>query len=175
GQSVKTQLDNTVMKVWLPKPLLPGASTKFNIEFKTYFDNGGTIRRRMKMYSTFGYKHYDGVHWYPRIDVYDRKFGWETDQHLTREFYGDFGSYDVSITLPNNYILDGTGVMTNEKEMLPADLRTRLDISNFKAKPWEEKPSVMIVPDGTTKTWKFHADNVHDFAFSADPTYRIGE
>lgn len=175
GQQVKTELDNTIMKVWLPKPLLPGKSTKFNIAFNSYFDAGGTIRRRMKMYTTFGYKHYDGVHWYPRIDVYDRKFGWETDQHLTREFYGDFGSYDVELTLPNNYILDGTGVMTNEQEMLPADLRQKLDITNFRTKPWEEKPSQIIVPDGTTKTWKFHGDNVHDFAFSADPTYRIGE
>ena len=175
GQNVKTELDNTIMKVWLPKPLLPNSSISFKISFNSYFDAGGTIRRRMKMYSTFGYKHYDGVHWYPRIDVYDRKFGWETDQHLTREFYGDFGTYDVSITLPNNYILDGTGIMTNEKEMLPADLRQKLDISNFAKKPWEEKPSEIIAPDGTTKTWKFHADNVHDFAFSADPTYRIGE
>ncbi len=176
GQSVKTELDNSILKVWLPKPLLPNTSTKFNIAFNSYFDAGGTIRRRMKMYTTFGYKHYDGVHWYPRIAVYDRKFGWETEQHLDKEFYGDFGQYDVELTLPNNYILDGTGVMTNEQEMLPADLRQKLDISNFVNVPWEKQaPSVIIVPDGSTKTWKFHAENVHDFAFSADPTYRIGE
>jgi hypothetical protein len=175
GQTVKTELDNTILKVWLPKPLLPNSSVKISMNFKTYFDNGGTIRRRMKMYQTFGFKHYDGVHWYPRLCVYDRKFGWETDQHLTREFYGDFGSYDVELTFPNNFIVDATGVMTNEQEMLPAALRQQLDIANFKAKPWEEKPSVIIPADGTTKTWKFHADNVHDFAWTADPTYRIGE
>ncbi len=175
GQAAKTELDNTIMKVWLNKPLLPNSSVKFSMTFKTYFDAGGTIRRRMKMYKTFGSKHYDGVHWYPRISVYDRKFGWDTDQHLTREFYGDYGVYDVELTLPNNYILDATGVMTNEKEMLPTDLRQRLDISNFRSKPWESAPSVVIVADGTTKTWKFHADNVHDFAWTASPNYRIGE
>ncbi len=174
GQTVKAELDNTIMKVWLTKPLLPNSSVKFNLTFKTYFD-AGTIRRRMKLYKTFGSKHYDGVHWYPRIDVYDRKFGWETDQHLTREFYGDFGTYDVELTLPNNYILDATGVMINEQEMLPAELRQRLDISNFRTKPWESPPSVIIPADGTTKTWKFHALNVHDFAFTASPNYRIGE
>jgi hypothetical protein len=175
GQNVKVEYDNTIMKVWLPKPLRPGYSTKISMNFKTYFDNGGSIRRRMKMYSTFGYKHYDGVHWYPRIAVYDRKFGWETDQHLTREFYGDYGVFDVEITLPNNYIMDATGVMTNEQEMLPADLRQKLDIANFAKKPWESAPSEIIKRDGTTKTWKFHAENVHDFAWTADPTYRIGE
>lgn len=175
GQNLKTELDNTIMKVWLPKPLLPNSSVKFNLTFKTYFDVGGSIRRRMKLYKTFGSKHYDGVHWYPRIDVYDRKFGWETDQHLTREFYGDYGTYDVELTLPNNYVLDGTGVMTNEQEMLPAELRQRLDIANFAKKTWESAPSVVIPADGTIKTWKFHAINVHDFAFTASPNYRISE
>ncbi|MBI3511285.1 MAG: M1 family metallopeptidase [Bacteroidetes bacterium] len=175
GQDLKTELDNTIMKAWLPKPLLPNQSVKFNISFKSYFDDGGNIRRRMKMYKTFGYKHYDGVHWYPRIDVYDRKFGWETDQHLTREFYGDFGSYDVEITIPNNYILEGTGTMLNEKEVLPSDLRARLDISNFAHTAWNSAPSEMIHADGTMKTWKFSGINIHDFAFSADPLYRIGE
>lgn len=175
GQQVKTETDNTIMKVWLPKALLPGRNMKFNISFSTYFDAGGNIRRRMKMYRTFGYKHYDGVHWYPRMAVYDRKFGWETDQHLTREFYGDYGAYDVELTIPNNYILEATGTMLNEQEVLPAELRQKLDIANFKSKPWESAPSVVIAPDGSTKTWKFHAENVHDFAWTADPTYRIGE
>lgn len=175
GQPARVEMDNTIMKVWLTKPLRPGYATKISMNFKTYFDNGGSIRRRMKMYTQFGNKHYDGVHWYPRIAVYDRKFGWETDQHLTREFYGDYGVFDVELTFPNNYICDATGVMTNEQEMLPADLRQRLDISNFAKKPWESPPSVAIVKDGTTKTWKFHAESVHDFAWTADPSYRIGE
>jgi len=175
GVQAKMEMDNSVMKIWLPKPVRPGYATKISMNFKTYFDEGGSIRRRMKMYSTFGSKHYDGVHWYPRIAVYDHKFGWETDQHLTREFYGDYGVFDVELTFPNNYIVDATGVMTNEQEMLPADLRQRLDISNFAKKPWESAPSQIIVKDGTVKTWKFHAENVHDFAWTADPNYRIGE
>lgn len=175
GQPARVEMDNTVMKVWLTKPLRPGYATKISMNFKTYFDNGGSIRRRMKMYSQFGNKHYDGVHWYPRIAVYDRKFGWETDQHLTREFYGDYGVFDVELSFANNYIVDATGVMTNEQEMLPPDLRQKLDISNFAKKPWESEPSVIIPRDGSTKTWKFHAENVHDFAWTADPLYRIGE
>ncbi len=174
GIDLKTEKDNTVIKVYLPKPLQSGESITFTIEFKTYFDSG-TIRNRMKLFNAWGFKHYDVVHWYPRISVYDRKFGWDTDQHMDHEFYGDFGTYDVAFTFPNNYVLDATGILLNKEEVMPADLRSKLDIKNFKDKPWGEKPSVIIAADGTTKTWKFHAENVHDFALTADPTYRIGE
>jgi hypothetical protein len=174
-QEVKTELDNTILKVFLPASLKPGASIKFNVDFQTWFDEGGSIRRRMKMFKTFGYKHYDGVHWYPRISVYDRKQGWDTDQHLTREFYGDYGTFDVEITLANNFILDATGMLINKEEALPQSLRDSIDIRRFKDKPWESRPTFIIKPDGKRKTWKFHAENVHDFAFTADPTYRMDE
>jgi hypothetical protein len=174
GTELKMEVDNTVMKVYLPASLKPGDKITLNLEFKTYFD-AGTIRNRMKLFNAWGYKHYDVVHWYPRISVYDRKFGWDTDQHMDHEFYGDFGTYDVAFTFPNNYVLDATGILINKDEVLPEALRQKLDIKNFKTKPWNEKPSEIIPADGTTKTWMFHAENVHDFALTADPTYRIGE
>jgi hypothetical protein len=174
GNALKTELDNTILKVFLPKALRHGQSITFTISFKTYFDTG-SIRNRMKTFNAFGYKHYDVVHWYPRISVYDRKQGWDTDQHMDHEFYGDFGTFDVAFTLPNNYITEATGTLINTDEVMPAELRAKLDIKNFKNKPWNEKPSVIIVPNGTTKTWRYYAENVHDFALTTDPTYRIGE
>jgi aminopeptidase N len=172
---IKPQLDFSIMKVVLDEPILPNTSLSFEIKFKTYFDAGGDQRRRMKTFDAYGNKHFDGVHWYPRICVYDRKFGWETDQHLGKEFYGDFGTFDVQLTMPSHYVMDATGVLTNREEVLPADLRAKLDIKNFKDKPLYEKPSVITPHDGTFKTWRFRAINVHDFAWTADPTYRIGE
>lgn len=174
GKSVKTELDNTVLKVMLPRILKSGESITFTLKFKTYFDKEA-IRNRMKLFNTWGYKHYDVVHWYPRLSVFDRKMGWDTDQHLDHEFYGDFGSYHVEITMPNHYVADGTGVMTNEKEIYPENLRRALDIKNFLQKKYDSPPSEIIKRDGSTKTFKFSAINVHDFAFTADPTYRIGE
>lgn len=176
GKPLKTELDNTILKVWLDQPLLPGASMSFAIDFKTYFDYKGNIRRRMKEYGSSGYKHFNGVHWYPRIAVYDRKFGWTTDQHLGKEFYGDFGSFEVELDFSEDYVVGATGALMNPKDAFPGDLRDRLDISNFKDKPWGEKPSIITPYDGSKrKIWKFRAINVHDFAWTADPTYRIGE
>jgi hypothetical protein len=174
GKDLLTEPDNTILKVILEKPLLPGDSTVFDIDFKSYYGNGA-VRRRMQLFTSWGFKHYNGAQWFPKISVYDRKFGWTADQHMNHEFYGDFGTFDVELTFPNIYIVDATGVLQNEKEMLPDTLRKALDISNFKDKPFGFPPSLPIRPDDTKKTWKFHADNVHDFAFTADPTYRIGE
>ncbi len=176
NQVVSVQTDYSIMKVNLANPVLPGASVTLHIRFKTYFDAGGNQRRRMKTFKDdWGNKQYDGVHWYPRVCVYDRKFGWETDQHLGKEFYGDFGSFDVELTFPSHYIVDATGELQNRDEVLPPALREKLDVKNFKSKPLNEKPSVIITPDGTTKTWKFKSINTHDFAWVADPTFRIGE
>ena len=175
GETVKTELDNTVLKIWLPQPLPPGKSMTFEMDFKTWFDIANSDRR-MKTFNSAGQRHYDGVHWYPRISVYDRKFGWTTDQHLSHEFYGDFGAFDVELTFASNYVVGATGYLQNRGEMLPADLRSLLDIKNFKDKPWGEAPSVITPYDSTQrKTWKYHAENVHDFAFTADPNYRISE
>ena len=174
-QELKTTLDNTILKVYLPNALTPNSSVVFNINFKTYFDQGD-VRRRMAIFNSWGYKHYNGVHWYPRISVYDAKFGWTTDQHLGKEFYGNFGCFDVELTFASNFIVEATGFLTNRNEVLPKELREKLDIKNFKDKEWNSPPSTIIeYKENETKTWKFHAENVHDFAFTADPTYRIGE
>jgi hypothetical protein len=172
GQEVQSELDNTILKVMLPKPLLPGESTAFKYTFTTHWGGMG----RMKLFNAWGFKHFDGTQWYPRISAYDRKFGWDTQQHLGSEFYGDFGTFDVSLDMPNDMVVEATGWLQNPDEVLPAELREKLDIKNFRDKPWNEKPSVITPYDAAVrKTWKYHAENVHDFAFTADPTYRIGE
>ncbi|MEJ6794081.1 MAG: M1 family aminopeptidase [Flavobacteriales bacterium] len=172
---LKTEIDNTILKVFLDKPLKSGEQITFDIIFKTYFDNG-SLRRRMKTFNAFGYKHYDGVLWYPRISVYDHKFGWTKDQHLGKEFYGDFGTFDVELTFASNFVVEATGALQNKEDVMPADLREKLDIKNFADKVWNSKPSIITPYDSLSrKTWIYHAENVHDFAFTADPTYRIGE
>ena len=174
GKDLKTEEDNTILKVYLEEPLAPNKQTTFDIIFKSFYDNG-SIRRRMKAYKSYGKTHYNGAHWYPRIAVYDRKFGWTTDQHLGREFYGDFGTYDVTLNFANDYIVGATGNLLNREEMYPAELWEKLKIENFKDKPWNEKPSEIIKrEDGLRKEWHFYAENIPDFAFVANPHFRIG-
>ncbi|MBS1782083.1 MAG: M1 family metallopeptidase [Bacteroidetes bacterium] len=173
GQVAKVELDNTILKVFLNKPLYPNSGVTLSMNFRTYFDNGST-RRRMKMYPAWGFMHYNGVQWFPKVCVYDRKFGWDTYQHLNKEFYGDFGIYDVSLNFASNYIVEATGILQNRKDVLPDDLREKIDVKHFGNKPWNEAPSIIIPYEkGKRKTWHYHAENVHDFAFTADPSYRL--
>lgn len=175
GQSVQVIMDNTVMKIELPAALYPNYSCTFKMNFKTYFDRGD-FRRRMALGYYYGFPTYNGVHWYPRICVYDMKKGWDVDQHLNKELYGDYGQFDVSLTFADNYVVEATGQLKNENEVLPKALREKLDIRNFANKPWNEKPSVVTPYDSTKrKTWRYRAINVHDFAFTANPFYRLGE
>lgn len=174
GQAVRTELDNTIMKVYLQQPLLPGAKVVIKMGFNTYYDMGST-RRRMKMYPAWGFMHYNGCQWYPKVCVYDRMHGWDTYQHLNREFYGDYGLFDVTLDFPSNYVVEASGELENRKEVLPDTLRAKLDLKNFANKKSSELPSI-ITPyvKGQRKKWHFVANNVHDFAFTGDPSYRIG-
>ena len=177
-RELSIEIDNTIMKVSLDTPIKSGETIVFDIEFESYFggnENDGNVRRRMKTYEAYGNKHYNGVHWYPRISVYDSKFGWTKDQHLGKEFYGNFGCFDVELTFPENYIVEATGFLTNRIKVLPDELMKKLDIKNFATKKYNSPPSTIIrYNPEKKKTWKFHAENVHDFAFTADPSYRIG-
>ncbi|MBX3101444.1 MAG: M1 family metallopeptidase [Bacteroidetes bacterium] len=178
-QTCETFEDNTLLRVTLQKPIFPNGYTVFRMRFSSWAGNSRytvfPVNEKQPDGSIKQVKHYNIVHWYPRIAVYDRQFSWAAQHHIGKEYYGNFGSYDVALTLPGHYILDGTGIMLNEAEMLPPDLRKRLDVANFKDKPLGQAADQLLPPDGQTKTWKFHALNVHDVAYSADPTYRLIE
>lgn len=175
GVVCKTTLDNTILKVELPRPLIPNGNCTITMDFKTYFDRS-QFRRRMALGNSYGFPSFNGVHWYPRISVYDMKKGWDVDQHLNKELYGDYGQFDVKLTFASNYIVEATGNLVNEPEVLPQALREQLDIKNFANKPWNSAPSTIIPYDSSQrKTWEYHAIHVHDFAFTANPSYRLGE
>lgn len=175
GLAADTVMDNTVLKVILNEPLRSGDSLQVTMRFRTYFDTG-SMRRRMKTFESFNNQHYDGVHWYPAIAVYDAVFGWNTDQHLDKEFYNNFGQYDVWLTLPQHYIVEATGYLMNEEEVLPAELKEKIRLSNFFTRePGSPVSQPVPIEPGKFKTWHFKAINVHNFAFTADPDYRIEE
>ena len=60
---------------------------------------------------------YQITQWYPKPAVYDKN-GWNPMSYLNQgEFYSEFGSFDVSITLPSNYIVGATGDLQTESEI----------------------------------------------------------
>ncbi|HZG00966.1 MAG TPA: M1 family metallopeptidase, partial [Chitinophagales bacterium] len=164
-------------KLFLASPLAPGQSitlhTPFRYKINKTFSRGGHEGQA-----------YQITQWYPKPAVYDKN-GWHPMPYLDNgEYYAEFGSYDVSITLPANYLIGATGTLQTEEE------KTWLQkLSNYYTYP----PSVIAGPanpfasdssstfmgtgfppsDVKAKTIRYTADNVQDFAWFADKRFRV--
>lgn len=155
GTELAFDVNETVLKAGLAAPLLPGDSTMLQMEWTTQIPR---IRRRGGWLNGEGIE-YSMSQWYPKLAEYDRN-GWHPDEYVDREFYGVFGTFDVEITLPAEYVVGGTGTVTN-----PDEVRCGYEVRG--------RDTLILHPASGTglKTWKFHAENVHDFAWVADREY----
>jgi hypothetical protein len=101
--------DQTVMRVKLPKPLLPGETLKLELKFKARIPR--TIRR-----SGYYQNGYFIGQWFPKPGVYQEGKGWNCHQyHLNSEFFADFARFRVHITVPGEYIVGASGKETARK------------------------------------------------------------
>ncbi|MFZ5981569.1 MAG: M1 family metallopeptidase [Candidatus Zixiibacteriota bacterium] len=158
--------DNTIITVYLSRPAVPGDTAYLIFDFRTVLPSPAQAR--------MGYEYgvTKAAYWYPQVCVYDHKLGWVNSQYVFwGECYGDFGSFDVFITAPEDQVVAATGVLINESEVLPDSVRTTLDIKNF-LKPREEQLIYDFDP-GKTKTWHYYAENVNDFVFTTSNNFCI--
>ena len=151
-----------VIKLILPKPLSPGSKVKIKTSF--YVDIPEYISR-----SGHNEQSYMICQWYPKPAVYDRK-GWHAFPYLDQgEFYSDFGNFDVTITLPSNYIVGATGILQNADE-----LKQYKDIGSKNVAADSRKNTVSYVaPSASIKSLNYKAENVVDFAWFADKDFVI--
>lgn len=136
-----------IIKLVLPKPLPPGQkitiTTPFHVKLPFNFSRGG----------------YDGesfqiTQWFPKPAVYDKN-GWHPMPYLDQgEFYSEFGSFDVRITVPEKYIVAATGELQNEEETQFSKDKTQ-------------------IPTPENKTLRYKQDKVHDFAWFADKRFIV--
>jgi hypothetical protein len=129
--------DKTVAQVTLPHALAPGEAITFRMSFHDQFPEG--IARN-------GYKRdfLMGGQWFPKVGVFWHG-AWNCHQyHATTEFFADFGTFDVSLTLNRNYTVGASGVPTGD--------RTNSD---------------------GTRTLSFYGEDIHDFAWAASPNFVV--
>ncbi len=154
-----------IAKVMLDKPLLPGQQADFDINFRVQIP---------KIFSRMGHEgqSYQISQWYPKPAVYDAA-GWHTFPYLDQgEFYGEFGRYDVTITLPENYVVAATGRLLTAKEDTFLDSMARLTRKKIMDNTIKRKV-VEIASSSKTKTIHYIQDNVHDFAWFADKRFYV--
>jgi len=107
--------------------------------------------------------------WYPKPAVYDNN-GWHIMPYLSQgEFYSEYGSFDVSITLPNNYTVGSTGDLQNKSEIERINLLSKISdtITNFGTNMSFPKS------EERKKTIRYIQKNIHDFGWFADKRYHI--
>ena len=149
GVAVNYETVGTVLEVDLQKPINPGESVTFVMDF-----NGQVpvqIRRS-------GRNNKEGIslsmsQWYPKMAEYDFE-GWHADAYIAREFHGVWGDFDVKITIDKDYVIGGTGYLQN-----PNEIGHGYETGKVKR------------PKGEKLTWHFVAPDVHDFMWAADPDY----
>jgi hypothetical protein len=130
--------DATVYWVRLPRPVPPGAGVRLEIEWESRFPQ---VRTRTGWSRDF----LMGAQWYPKAGVYQGDHWNCRAYHPGTGFFADFGTYDVTLSVPAGLELAHTGTRVQDsEEPTPADPR---------------RPG--------NRLWELHAEDVHDFAWAA--------
>lgn len=173
GKALPYTINQTMLRIDLPKPLMPGEKYKFKVNWWYNLSDRMTIGGRG------GYEYfpedknylYTISQWYPRLAVYSDFQGWQNKQFTGRgEFALTFGNFRVRMTVPADHVVGATGECQNYKEVLtPAQYQRWQQAQNSK-EPVEvvnldEAKKALQGHAGKTSTWVYEAQNVRDFAW----------
>ncbi len=155
---------NDVGYLQLKESIPPGGKVTITTPFRVKIPAG--------YFSRLGHmgESYQITQWYPKPAVYDKN-GWNAMPYLNQgEFYSEYGSYDVSITLPKNYVVGATGDLVGGEDELAwlnelAERTAKMDtFPDDKSFP----PSSKV-----KKTLRYKQSDVHDFAWFADKRWHV--
>ena len=152
GRPQQMKEHETILEVVLDRPIFPRTKAVFDMDWTAQVPL--QIRRSGRDNPSTQVR-YTMTQWYPKLAEYDAE-GWHPDPYIAREFYGVWGDYDVTINIDKQYMLAGSGYVDNRNEV------------GF---GYEDKGKT-VKASGNKLRWHFHAPNVHDFAWAADPEYK---
>lgn len=162
-----------ICKINLNSVLKPGEKMVVSTPFKVKIPSGEISR--------LGHigESYQITQWYPKPAVFDQN-GWHAMPYLTQgEFYSEYGSYDVSITVPQNYVVGATGDLQTESEIafldsLAESTKHKFEYGEFKDRKTLSGGSTGFpISSSKMKTIRFTQSNVHDFAWFADKRFEV--
>ena len=175
GNPLKYTVNKTMMRIDLPKVLKKGEKFVFKVDWNY------NISDRIKMGGRGGFENFpeDGndlytmAQWYPRMCVYSDFQGWQNHQFTGRgEFALVFGDFKVSMNVPADHIVGGTGECKNYDQVLTSDQLSRYRKAENASEPIEivtldEAKKAEKNHSKQRKTWVFEAENVRDFAWTS--------
>jgi len=177
SSSSKQIINDTRMQVFFDKPLqADGGKATISMDFEFKIPKKGMDRMgRLEVE--------DGViyalaQWYPKMVTFDDVNGWNVMPYLgAGEFYLEYGNFEYSVEVPREYIVVGSGVLQNPKNVLTKkqlrrfDKASKSDETVFILEPDEVGKTDEIRPDGDSFTWKFKIENSRDVAFAASKAF----
>jgi len=168
GRPLTTKVLGTMMRVELPRPLAPNLGVTFDVAWHFPIPPYGGGRM-----GHVGSRFYELGQWYPRMAVYDDVHGWNTLPFLgAGEFYLEYGDFDVSLTVPAGFLVAATGMLANPSVVRSAQERSRLERAftspgqTAQVITRQEAIANATRPVPGTKTWRFTASAVRDFAWA---------
>ncbi|WP_417557745.1 M1 family metallopeptidase [Mesoflavibacter zeaxanthinifaciens] len=180
GNPLPHMINRTMMRVEMPSVLKSGDQFTFKIKWWYNINNHveGRGRSGYEYFEEDDNRAYVIAQFYPRMAVYNDVEGWQNSQFWGRdEFALPFGNFEVNITVPEDHMLDGTGKLTNRKDVFSKEMMKRYE----KAKKSYEEPVLIVTEEEARaaektkatkkKTWKLYAENVRDFAFTTSRRY----
>ncbi len=176
GKPVKFTINQTMMRLDLPKTLAPNAKTKFIVKWQYKIGNRIAIGGRggYEFFPEDGNYLFTMTQWYPRMCVYSDFQGWQNKQFTGRgEFALAFGNYTVKMTVPGDHIICSTGECQNYAQVLTPNQMARWTKAGSN---YSDVTEIVTLDECTaaeknkqtaTKTWIFKADSVRDFAWGS--------
>lgn len=174
GKTLRYTINQTMMRIDLPVALQPGKQFVFkigwNYKINDKLTRGG--RGGFEHFAEEGNNLYSIAQFYPRMAVYSDFMGWQTQQFTGgAEFALTFGNFKVNITAPADHIVAATGQCVNYKSLLTPLQMERWNQAQHADAPVEivtlqEAVQASKQKSRETKTWKYEAENVRDFAFN---------
>ena len=175
GTPLSYTVNKTMMRIDLPKILKKGEKLVFKINWNY------NITDRISKGGRGGYEHFpeDGndlytiTQWYPRMCVYSDFKGWQNNQFTGRgEFALEFGNFKVSMNVPADHIVTGTGQGKNYRDVLSSAQYDRWQKAQNSSEPIEivtldEAKKAEKNKSKERKIWKFEANDVRDFAWTS--------
>lgn len=160
-----TPKNEDICLVHLLDPLKPGDTVIITTPFRVKLPKG--------IFSRLGHmgQSYQITQWYPKPAVYDND-GWHEMPYLDQgEFYSEYGTFDVSITLPKNYVVGATGDLVNGEQEL--EWLNEIAEETVKRDTFDYGDMSFPKSNHQTKTLHYHQEKVHDFAWFADKRYHV--
>ncbi|GAB5539096.1 MAG: M1 family metallopeptidase [Salibacteraceae bacterium] len=169
GKALKFEAEGTLLTVDLARPIHPGESTTFLMNFKSQVPV--QIRR-------CGRDNREGVdytmtQWYPKMAEYDED-GWHTDPYVSREFHGVFGSFDVEIAIDEQYVVGGTGNFLSKPGAKGKKIWTS-SVTNVHDFAWAADPNYVHTETAVNDSLKIHFYYLNDTNLSENWTKLVAK